>query len=237
MLPVAFQEVTCVPMRLSKGTTGVFGELLPDQTCAPMPQSELAEVLRELNAAARRARLVTLQVAGVGLLLLGVVAFACFRIKYRFVDFEDAHVSALERGAAWFALLTLPGALLLAAGAHQRVLRIAAVLLVLAGSIMQLLGYVVWIDMQGEEASQPWGSWGLALYAIGTVFGVADCCQSACCLSQRTISAVNRQISAVAARYKDRGVHFELKHSPLLGQAAKENKGDSYALIIQATSA
>lgn len=225
--------VTCVPMRLSRGA-GAFE--LPELS-GPMPRAELASVLAELNATAGVARLVTLQIAGVALLLLGTVAFACSRLKYRFVDEQDADVSALERQAAWFALLTLPGALLLAAGARQRLLRITALLLVLAGVLMQLLGYAAWIDMQGEEAARPWGSWGFALYAIGMVLGVADFCQSACCLDQRTVRAVNRQLSSIAARYREQGVHFELRHSPLLGQAAKENKGDAYALIVQATAA
>jgi hypothetical protein len=235
VLPAAIQEVTCVPMRLSKGATGVFGEL-PDQSGAPMPHSELSEVLKELNAAARSARLVVLQVAGAALLLLGLIIFGCFRVKHRFDGEEDADASALERGAAWFTLFTLPGALLLAAGARQRLVRIAAFVLVMAGSFMQLFGYAAWIDMQGEEASQKWGSWGLALSAIGTLFGMADCCQSACCLDLRTVKAVNRQLSSIAARYKNQGVHFELRHSPLLSQAAKDGKGDAFALIVQATS-
>lgn len=233
MMSAAFQDVMCVPMRLSKSATGVFGDL-PDQLTSPMPQSELSDVLKELNIAARNARVVTLQVAGAVLLAVGVVAFGGFRLRYQFVDgTEEAGVSALERGAAWFAVITLPGALLLALGAREQRLRYTALVLVLVGSLMQSLGYAVWIDMEGEAAAAPWGSWGLALYVFGTVLAAADFCQSALCLDQRTIAAVNKRLTSVSERYKDQGIFFELRHSPILGDAGGEN----YALVVQGTPA
>merc|ERR1712224_1102521 len=170
----------------------------------------------ELNDVARRARPTWAQPLGAMLLLAGAVAFLGYcgtPSVQRCSSLQDD-----ARASRVVALATVPSALMLALGARLVWLRFCCTILTLMGTVLLIVALVLGsafgtLDLLGESAVC------LSIFA-----GLTDCIRSMCCLSSRTLRAVQRKVAELHRRHLSRGIIFELRRTV--------SRADSFALVV-----